>query len=258
MKKIFIQNRNGVNMAVVVREQSPQQGLAFVMHGLGGNKEEPHLQVIGEAFAEQGFATVFFDSTNSFNESGGDYENATITNYLVDLEDVIAWSKSQDWFQEPFVLSGHSLGGICTALFAQQNPHMIKALAPISTVVSGELSVDAANRFYPGKIEAWQKNGIHVSKNEHMNNRTEKLLWSHMIDRKRYNLVLNAQKLTMPVLLVVGSEDTSTPPDHNQILFSALPEPKQMHIIEGSGHCFRKPEYLVELKQVFLDWLKTL
>ena len=45
--------------------------------------------------------------------------------------------RNAKWYGEPFVLVGHSLGGISTALFAENYPDKVKALAPISTVVSG-------------------------------------------------------------------------------------------------------------------------
>jgi hypothetical protein len=36
---------------------------------------------------------VLFDTTHSFGESGGNYEDATTTQYYQDLEDVISWAK---------------------------------------------------------------------------------------------------------------------------------------------------------------------
>ncbi len=50
MQKIFIKNRKGLKIAVIVEEASPQKGLAFVMHGLGGCKTDPHIQMFADAF----------------------------------------------------------------------------------------------------------------------------------------------------------------------------------------------------------------
>jgi len=44
MQKLFIKNRKGKDIAVVVEEDSQAKCLAFVMHGLGGFKEQPHIQ----------------------------------------------------------------------------------------------------------------------------------------------------------------------------------------------------------------------
>src|SRR5260221_6400320 len=99
MDKVFIKNRKGQKIAVIVEQPNGQtKGLAFVMHGLGGFKEQPHIQVMAEAFLDNGYRVVRFDATNSFGESEGKYEDATTTNYYEDLEDVINWSKKQSWY----------------------------------------------------------------------------------------------------------------------------------------------------------------
>ncbi|MFH1111883.1 MAG: alpha/beta fold hydrolase [Patescibacteria group bacterium] len=160
MEKSYIKNRKGQKIAVVVEKVSPQKGLAFVMHGLGGYKEQPHVQTFAKSFRDNGMTTVMFDTTNTLGESDGNYEDATITNYYEDLADIIQWASSQDLYQEPFYLAGHSLGGISTALYAEKYPNKIKGLAPISTVVSGKLSERSpANK---DLLEDWKKTGILV------------------------------------------------------------------------------------------------
>lgn len=139
--KTFIKNRGGQKVCIVVEGPESPDKLVFVMHGLGGNKEQGHIRAMIEAFIETGYTVVSFDTTNTFGESDGKYEDATITNYYADLEDVIEWASQQSWYVEPFVICGHSLGGISTALFAENYPEKIKALAPISTVVSGKISL---------------------------------------------------------------------------------------------------------------------
>ena len=89
MPKQIIQNRKGQKIVILVDGAENKNGLAFVMHGLGGFKEQPHIQTMAEAFLENGYTAVRFDTTNTFGESAGDYEKATITNYYEDLEDVI-------------------------------------------------------------------------------------------------------------------------------------------------------------------------
>lgn len=92
-QKIFIKNRKKQNVSVVVETLKKQQGLVFVMHGLGGFKEQDHIKTFADAFKEEGFTVVRFDTTNTFGESDGNYEDATTTNYYEDLEDVISWAK---------------------------------------------------------------------------------------------------------------------------------------------------------------------
>lgn len=221
------------------------------MHGLGGSKDQPHIQTMADAFREQGYTVLRFDTTNSFGESDGEYADATVTNYFEDLEDVVAWAKTQEWYTEPFVLAGHSLGGICTALFAEKEPQRVRGLAPISTVVSGKLSTETDRH---KSIDAeWKRTGW-VEEPRHGGG-VKRLKWSHMEDRLKYDLLPEAHQLTMPVLLAVGEHDLVTPLDQQRVFYDALPGPKELHIIAGAFHTFREAEHLARLKEIFSDWM---
>lgn len=251
--KTFIQNRSNKRLCIKVEGPSSPNKLVFVMHGLGGSKDEQPISTIAEAFLGNGFLVVTFDTTNSFGESEGDYADATITNYYSDLEDVINWAETQPWYIKPFFLCGHSLGGICTALFAEIHPTKVKALAPIATVVSGKLSFEA-HALFPNKghLKEWENTGVLVSKNR--DGKVIRLKWSHMEDRLKYDLLPKAQELTMPVLMVVGEKDNRTTPAHQQILFDHLPGKKELHIIPGAKHTFYKSHERQALKKFITDW----
>jgi len=254
--KLFIKNREGKKLSVVV-EGAPKPGrLAFVMHGLSGRKTEKHIRAMIEAFLENHYTVVSFDTSHTFGESEGteDYPDATITNYYADLEDVIAWAKEQAWYSEPFVLCGHSLGSISVALFAEKYPERVKALAPISTVVSGHLNVDTYGR---ETLEKWKKDGIKIMYSR--DGKIEKRLkWSHIEDRLKYDLLPKVDRLTMPVILIAGTKDIPTPPVHQQILFDKLPGKKEIHTIAGAEHTFVEPHERAELKKLLKTWIASL
>jgi pimeloyl-ACP methyl ester carboxylesterase len=251
--KLCIKNRENKKIAVILEKSDNQKGLAFVMHGLGGFKEQLHVICFAKSFLESGFTVVRFDTTHTYGESEGKYEDATVTNYYEDLEDVIKWASSQDWYQEPFWLAGHSLGGISVALYALRFPDKVKGVAPVSTVVSGKLSAEGKE----SKIAAWKKSGWKEHESSTKPGLIKRLKWSHMEDRLKYDLVPDAGKLTMPVLMIVGEDDTSTPPKHQKILFDAIQGEKEMHVIKGAPHTFVDKEHLVEIRKIFLDWIKN-
>lgn len=233
----------------------PQKGLAIVMHGLGGFKEQPHIETFSNAFNEKGISTIRFDTTNTIGESGGKMEDATLTNYYEDLEDVIEWATTQKWYREPFYLAGHSLGAIAVALYAEKHPQKIMGLAPISTVVSGKLSEEGHLLHEKKSYESWRDTGWREDVSYAKPGLIKKLKWSHMEDRLKYDLLPEAHKLTMPVLLIVGEEDVATLPEHQQILFDALPGKKEIHKIVGAPHTFRSTNHLNQIKQIFLNWI---
>ncbi len=253
MQKIRIKNRKHQTVVVLVEKAKAPKGLAFVMHGLSGNKEQPHIAAFAQAFKDQGFTVVRFDTTNTFGESDGQYEDATTTNYYEDLEDVIAWAKTQDWYREPFYLAGHSLGGISIIMYAQRQPGVVKALAPISTVVSGKLSAEAHGKEY---MESWRKTGWKEEVSVTVSGRIKRLKWDHMIDRLKHDALPLANELTMPVLLIVGDQDTSTPLKHQRLLFDALPGKKELHVIKGAPHTFGEKHHLAEIKGIFQRWVQ--
>lgn len=253
--KTFIKNRKDQKICVVVEGETNKEGLAFVMHGLSGNKDQLHIRTFISAFLESGYTTVSFDTTNTYGESDGVPEDATTTNYLEDLEDVITWANQQSWYQEPFCLAGHSLGAFAVALYTQKNPQKIKGLAPISTVVSGELSATSNEK---ESLEQWKKDGYKTTPSHTKPGLIKKIKWAEFEDRMKYNLLPKIENFTMPVLMITGDQDKSTPPEHQKILYDKLPGKKELHIIKNAPHTFTDPKHLAEIKNIFINWIKTL
>ena len=245
MKKLFIKNRKDQNISVIIEEAEKPSGLVFIMHGLGGSKEELHIKTFSNAFKEKGFTTVLFDTTNSVGESDGILEDATVTNYYEDLEE-------ESWYQEPFVLCGHSVGGMCTSLYAEKYPKEVKALAPISTVVSNSL----INEFYTEEeVRNWKETGYRIRPSVSRPGFIRKLKYAYYEDKLKHDLLKDADKLVMPILMIVGENDDVTPLKHQQILFDRLPSKKELHVIEGAEHTFREAEHLKEIKTIFMNWI---
>jgi len=254
MEKIFIKNRHGLKVVVQIEKPKSPIGLAFVMPGRGGFKEQPYVRTFAQSFLDNNYIVISFDTTNSFGESDGNYGDATLTNYYEDLEDVVNWSKTQNYYQEPFILCGHSLGGIGVALYAENHPNKVKALAPISTAVSGQLSL---TEYKPEELAQWKKTGWRTTIG-YSSGKTKTLKWSHVEDLLKYNLLDKVERLTMPVLLMVGELDETHPLAHQEILFQALPGPKELYVIKNAPHTFKEPEHLQEVYFVLDKWLKAL
>ncbi len=254
-----IKNRKGLKIVVLVEKVDNPIGTAVVMHGLGGYKEQPHIKTFAEAFKTKGYTTVTFDTTNSIGASEGKFEDATITNYYEDLEDVISWVEKQKWFKKPLILSGHSLGAFSAAFYSENYPSKVFAVAPISPFVSGKLSVEAHKTYEPEEFSEWEKTGWQIKESKSRPGVIKKLPWSHIINRLKYNLLENTSPLKMPVLLIVGDNDTSTPAEHVKLFYDQIPsKKKELHIIKGAPHTFKEKEHLEEIRKIFLSWLTKL
>lgn len=263
MDKIFIKNRKNQNVRVCIDTQSApeQKGLAFIMPGLGAHHNKLRFRSMAKILNTHGYVVVSFDPTNSVGESDGDYADATFTNYFEDLEDVIKWSKDnlnsqvqKARYVEPFILVGHSLGGMGITLYAEKYPEQVKALAPLSATISGKLSIEARPK---EEIEKWKELG-YQEKIRKSNGDVNRLKWSHMEDRLKYDNLVNAQNIKVPVLMIVGENDPVTPPKHQQLLFDAISTPsdnKELHVIKNADHEANSEDALPQVLNLFENWL---
>lgn len=256
-EKLFIKNRKGQRLAIVVEKNLNPRGLVFVMHGFSWFKEQPEVRMFAEVFKQNGFTVITFDTTNTFGESEGRIEDLTLTGYYEDLEDVISWSASQGWYEEPFWLAGHSLGAMSVALYAEKYPKRVKGLAPISTVVSGKLDFETHKRSEAEELKEWEETGWLEQRSRSRPDVVRRIPWSHMEDKLQYDLLPHADKLIMPVLMIVGEKDERTPPEHQKIFFDKLSGKKEFHIINNAPHALRELVYVDEIKKIFDKWIKS-
>ncbi len=255
--EFFIKNRNNKKISILIdKPKDNVKGIAFVMHGLGGRKEQAHMEVFSKSFVESGYISIRFDTRNTFGESEGSYEEANITSYYEDLQDVTMWAKKQEFYREPFFLIGHSLGGICICLYAEEYPQRVKGVAPISTVVSGKLNIENMPK---EEIEEYNRTGWRINKSTTIPGLIKKLKWEqYKKDILKYDLLKKVEKLKMPVLLIVGDKDESTPLSHQKILYSKIPGKKELHIIEDAPHTFIDVKHLDEINVIIKNWIRTI
>ncbi|OGY16811.1 MAG: hypothetical protein A2785_03535 [Candidatus Chisholmbacteria bacterium RIFCSPHIGHO2_01_FULL_49_18] len=252
MKTSFT-NRKGKRLVVQIDPEKFTDNLVFIAHGLGGFKEQPHIQIITEAFLENNFTAIRWDMSSSIGESEGSIENATLTDYYEDLEDVISWAERQIWYIEPFMLSGHSIGSASIIMFVTKHPNKVKGLAPISAFLSGRSYFE----FKKNEVGEWKKKGFMLEASTSKPGVVKKLSWNFMEDILKYNFVDDAEKLTLPVLLIVGSEDQGTPyKDQKKFFDNLASKQKELHVIKGAPQTFYNQEHLVKIKEIMKKWIK--
>ena len=258
MERFSIKNRKGLKIVGNIYIPENPKGLAFTLHELGGFKEQKHIMVLVNTLLENGYTVVNFDATNSIGESEGKYENATMQLHYEDLVDIIAWAKTQDWYKEPFILAGHSLGGYAVGRYAEDYQKEVKAVFPYAAVVAGELSYKTEEIFDAEKFKAWKETGWQKRISASKPGTELNLPFSHMEERLKHDLRPNAYKLTMPVLFVVGENDKACTTGNEKALYDIVPGPKEMHIVPGAPHTFKDPEHLAQLKIIFEKWLRKI
>lgn len=247
MESLFIKNRKGQNISVDLSRSANQKGLVFVMPGLGNIKEEIHIQTFVESFLAKDFTVIVFDVTSGVGKSDGDYSQASFTGYYNDLVDVIAWAKAQNWYEEPFVLAGHSMGGGCILRYAADKPKKVSGLAPISTVIGGHQT-----------LAKFGRDDLPATKIENGQSIIKKIDWEPFEkDILQYDIVPEAHKFVMPVLMMVGENDRGTPLEDQMKLYEGISGDKEIHVIKNAPHTFVEAKHLKEIKEIFHNWIDT-
>ncbi len=260
MNKFSIKNRYGLEIVGDILKPENPIGLVFVLHGLGGYKNQPSIKEIANTFYENNYSVVNFDATNSFGESGGKYEDATFQKHYEDLCDVIDWVKKQDWYKEPFALAGHSMGGYAVVRYTEEFQEKVRFTISYCGSVSGQLSLKIREKFEPEKLREWRETGwtsrVSISKPGLL----KRLPWSHMEERLNHDLLPKAGNISTPVLIIVGEKDDSCPPEIQEILLNAIPETtkKELCVVEGAPHTFRNPEHLEILRNTIDNWIRKI
>lgn len=255
LEKIELKNRKGQKIVgVLEKPEGKIKGTCVVQHGWGGNRNKLTVQAIKNSFLESGFQTFNFDTTNSFGESGGDFEKSTLGLFYEDLEDVVKWAEKQEWFIGPLALTGHSKGGYSILKYAEEYPKEVSYLVPIAPVVSGKLSFEKYEKNNPEELKKWKTEGVRVRVGKEGNVRKEH--YFQFEERLNHDLIPKALNLSMPVLIIVGSKDDSCPLEHQEILFRAIPEGnKTLEVIEGAPHSFSESSEQENCKSLIKEWL---
>lgn len=230
---IIIKNRQGLEMSVRITKQEAVSKLVFVEHGFSGSKDEKHILILEEEFAKHGYIVVNLDATNSLNKSGSSAEGITFTSHYNDLEDVINWAITQNWFVEPFALAGHSMGAVSVLLYAQNYSDSVSLLLPLSFPwISGKSMIAQSNK---EDMKNWQEQG-YFNKVSKLRNRTLRVPYNFINDLTKYDFAINVKNIKAKTILIIGDKEDQICLDDNQKLFNMLECEKELVILPNVPH----------------------
>lgn len=257
MERIELKNRKGQNIVGLLEKPAGEiKGTGILQHGWGGNKEKTTMQAIKRGFHNAGFQTFNFDTTNTFGESDGDYEQSSQRLHTEDFFDVMTWAKQQNWYIRPVAISGHSMGGYSVAKYTEEHQEDVDFCIPVAPLVSGELLYQQYEKNRPEEIKKWKEEGVleSVSKEGDVK---RKHYWQYE-EWGEHDLLPEAHKITCSSLLIVGSEDDGCAPVHMQALLDAIgAKDKMLHVIEGAPHSYYEQSEQDECERVITEWLQT-
>ena len=200
---VVLQNNQGHSIYVKVYNESGNK-LAFVLHGLASNMNHQTVQTAKQAFLNKGYTVVVFDARYSLGKSDGNVSNVSLSTFLEDLETVVNWAKEQYFYHEPFAVTGHSLGGAATLLYANNNNDNVSFLIPIAPVTGGQQWENTCMKNMPNFCKQWKEKGYYEYK---LNEKSVNIFYTVVDEAKSYNALEIARNITAPTLFIIAEED---------------------------------------------------
>ncbi len=169
----------------------------------------------------------------------------TIRNYV---DDLYALLTHLNWTQDLYLV-GHSLGGIIALAYGVLYPAPIKKMVVADSFcfISQEAITDVLGRINSNKLENFAK-GISIRGLSPFNEETAKfvanLVTNHMTKKDLlrataasagFNICENLKSLKIPVLVLVGKKDITTPVWASEMIHEWLPQ-SELVIMPDSGH----------------------
>lgn len=256
--KTFIKNADGEKLAVVAEglENKDSRKLVFIEHGLSSFKEYHVVRRAAEAFLNNGYTVVTFDTRHSFGESDGDIEFSTLTGSYADLQTVINWAENEEFYAEPFALCGHSLGGGSVLHYAEEYPEKVSRLIALGGMVGGKYYLRSYMLNKKEFFEKWRETGLRLCRKSNDKKICGYVSFDFVTDLQNYDMVCEAGKIKADTLLITGENDLSSTVYNNERLFEKIAAPKELIVIKDCPHTFDSERNQQDLYAAIDRWLK--
>ena len=232
-----------------VRLPPDAKGTVVICHGFKGFAHFSFFPYVAEQLANAGFRSVTFDFSGS--GVGDDRENFTNkeafthNTYLQELDDldaVISEARVNGWIEGGYGLFGHSRGGGIAILHAARDSN-VKALVTWAAMSS-------TNRWPPEVVADWRQRGFIDIPNARTGDviplSIEILHEVEEFGESRLNIASAAARITVPWLIVHGSEDETLNVSEGERLAS-LAKNGDFLVLDGVNHSFGGKHPLEEI-----------
>lgn len=222
------------------------KAIIIFSHGFKGFKDWGHFNLLAQTFAEQNFVFVKFNfsyngTTKENPMNFADLEAFGNNNYTIELDDlgkVIDWVLSTEALAKEIDtkqlnLLGHSRGGGITILKASEDKRVKK-------IVTWASVCDFINRMREYDLKEWKEKGVLYSLNTRTNQHMPlyyQLYENLLANIERIDIIKAAQKLTIPFLIIHGTNDEAVSFEEANSLHTNCKQ-SELLLIDGAGHTF--------------------
>ena len=230
-------NRHGERIDSSFHPGTREDLLVVLGHGVTGNKDRPLMVAVAEQLSQAGWPCLRISFSGN-GESGGKFEDATISKECDDLNDVL----NQLPNGVRIAYCGHSMGGAVGLRSAVTDPRIEVLVSLAGMVRTAKFCQTEFGDQTPGSGFMWDEKECPLSQ-------------TFVDDMKAIgDLLEEAGKLTVPYLLIHGTADDVVLPEDSVDAFEAADGPKHLLEIEGAEHSFGDESY-AEVVSAIDEWL---
>lgn len=216
-----IRNSHGERLDYSFHEgEASFKRIVVLGHGVTGNKDRPFVVALANGLAATGIPALRFSFAGN-GDSEGRFIDSTISKEVEDLGSVFDVLSD---FSVCYV--GHSMGGAVGVLRASQDSR-IKLLVSLAGMVhTATFAQTEFGDVTPDEGLMWDKPECPLSS-------------TYMDDMAQIDSVADhASRITVPWLLLHGTEDDVVPIGESRQIFKNANEPKELIELEGADHVF--------------------
>lgn len=218
---------------------SHKDGVLVVMgHGVTGNKDRAILTETAKALNAAGFDTLRFSFAGN-GDSEGDFRDCMISKEVGDLGSVLdAVSGGKQ-----VVYIGHSMGGAVGAIRTSQDDR-INALVSLAGMVDTKAFAETEfGEETPDEGLMWEEESCPLS-STFMNDLTQTVV----------NVSPQAEKVSVPWLLVHGTADDVVLPKDSETIKSLKGDSVDHVVIEGGDHVMSEAPHMAQASAAVVAW----
>jgi len=223
-KVFFVSNNQKV--CGILEEPSQEKRIVLLIHGHGSDKNGKSILALAHALKEVEINSFRIDLKGN-GESDGKFEDQTLSSWVQDTKDAIAYLKNRGY--TTIDLFGSSAGGTVAMITAlSEKIRLLGLKAPPS-----DYPAQIRDRYSKEHFEQWKEKGIAFYKVRNGVNLYERFEFYE--DAKKHDLYKNAKLITAKTLLVHGTIDTVIKIDQSKELAKHIPDCRFI-MLEGADH----------------------
>ena len=231
--KVFFESSKGHRLCGILSKPSARGVVNILCHGFSSSKESKTNIRLEEVLKNSQISTFRLDFFGH-GESEGKFEEITISEAADDVLSAVRFLKESGYVK--IGLIGSSFGGLASLIAASRTRDIsfLALKSPVSSYM-GRLVA----RFDEKIIQSWKDKGIlsvNTSEGEEL-----RLNYSFFEDAEKINVYACCEKITIPALIVHGSEDETVPVGQSRKA-SAHMKNCRLEIIRGADHKYTNPD----------------